>query len=499
MKKVITCFWILMLLPVFVVAQENGAKDIYQRQCEFDDFKKQRSERFQIFKDSLNKEFSRMLEKRWIDYQVFVGKRRPLKPGPDQLPVAPKDSADKESFELPIHKVVPIEEEKNDSIEGNQEGVQNMQKKKQLSLQYKNVDVNFYMETIKFDFPMNYESLSLEDLSEQSVADFWAELAKCDYEESVCQLMKQKQEMCLNDWALYDLTKTMASEFFLNRYAEQTVLTVFMLNQLGYEAKIGRVENQLVVLMPFQTVVYAVSYVLQEDVPYYIFSSYPQEPKDFSVVTTYSVDFSSSNIPLDMNIYKPIRFAWHSSGVSYSSDFWGNTVPFSINQNAMDFYKNYPQVDITLYANAEMSEEFQIWVDEQIKPCLDGLDEFDAVNLLLYFVQTEFEYMSDFDQFGYEKPFFCEENFYYAKNDCEDRAVLFSYLVRNLINAKIALLDYPDHIATAVHLDDDNIEGDYCMVGGQKYFVCDPTYIGATVGETMPKYRKIKADVLMLK
>ena len=126
-----------------------------------------------------------------------------------------------------------------------------------------------------------------------------------------------------------------------------------------------------------------------------------------AAISTYSVSFPNPTMPLDLNIYEPIHFVRQPSAVTYSSDFWGDAVPFQINQNAIDFYSRYPQVDIVFYANAEMSDELKVWADKQIKPFLKDLDEYEAVNVLLYFVQTEFEYASDLDQFGYEKPFFC--------------------------------------------------------------------------------------------
>ena len=499
MMKRIFWIWILLLLPSYMVAQDNGGKDRYQRQQDFEDFKKQRSVQFQAYKDSLNKEFSRMLEHKWEDYQVFVGNRRPSKPEPAQLPVAPQDTLIKEPVELPINRIVPTNMPVQPSLDKELEETHEVDAVDETPQQYKRVDVNFYMEKVQFDVPANYESLLLGGLSEKFVAKFWADLSNGDYDECVLQLKNQKHELQLNDWALYDMTKSMAGETFQKRYAEQTIFTVFVLNQLGIESKIGKSDNQLVVLMPAKTVIYANSYVLLENTPYYIFSCYPREQRSFSEISTYSVTFPNSTSPLDMNIYQPIRFVWQPSAVTYTSDFWGDAIPFQINQNVIDFYGRYPQVDIVFYANAEMSEDLKIWADKQIKPFLEDLDEYEAVNVLLFFVQTEFDYASDLDQFGYEKPFFCEENFYYAKNDCEDRAILFSYLVRNLVGAKIVLLDYPDHIATAVCLKDDTVKGDYYMVDGHKYFVCDPTYIGANIGETMPQYRKTKADIIIWK
>ena len=116
-------------------------------------------------------------------------------------------------------------------------------------------------------------------------------------------------------------------------------------------------------------------------------------------------------------------------------------------------------------------------------------------NILINFVQTAFQYQTDEQQFGYEKPFFVEELFYYPYSDCEDRSMLFSYLVRKLLGLDVVLLDYPNHIATAVCFKG-NVGGDYLMVNGRKYTVCDPTYIGASIGMTMPKFKTVAAKVL---
>ena len=85
--------------------------------------------------------------------------------------------------------------------------------------------------------------------------------------------------------------------------------------------------------------------------------------------------------------------------------------------------------------------------------------------------------------------------FYYPYCDCEDRAVLYSYLVRNLLKLDVVLLDYPNHIATAVCFNE-NVSGDFVTVEGKKYIVCDPTYIGASIGKAMPQFKRVAAKVL---
>ena len=59
----------------------------------------------------------------------------------------------------------------------------------------------------------------------------------------------------------------------------------------------------------------------------------------------------------------------------------------------------------------------------------------------------------------------------------------------------VVFLDYPNHIATAVHFNGE-VGGDYLMVDGKRYTVCDPTYIGASIGMTMPQFKTVPAKVL---
>ncbi|MDR1162198.1 MAG: hypothetical protein LBK45_07640, partial [Tannerellaceae bacterium] len=104
---------------------------------------------------------------------------------------------------------------------------------------------------------------------------------------------------------------------------------------------------------------------------------------------------------------------------------------------------------------------------------------------------------NDVEQFGREKYFFAEELLHYPFSDCEDRAILFSQLARRFAGLEVALLDYPNHVAAAVKLNEPT-EGDYVEIHGERYIVCDPTYIGAPIGKAMTHTRKEKAHVLVL-
>jgi hypothetical protein len=94
-------------------------------------------------------------------------------------------------------------------------------------------------------------------------------------------------------------------------------------------------------------------------------------------------------------------------------------------------------------------------------------------------------------------PLFGDETFFYPASDCEDRAILYSILVQELMGLEVVLLHYPGHLASAVHFKE-NVQGDYLIINGIKFLVCDPTYIGANIGHAMEEFKNIPATVIKL-
>ena len=134
----------------------------------------------------------------------------------------------------------------------------------------------------------------------------------------------------------------------------------------------------------------------------------------------------------------------------------------------------------------------------QMKEKLFGLSEQEAVERLLNWVQTAFVYEYDDVVWGYDRAFFAEETLFYPYADCEDRSILLSRLVRDLLGLKTVLIYYPGHLAMAVRFNMD-VSGDYVELNGERYIVCDPTYIGARVGMTMPDMDNKTAKAILLK
>ena len=169
------------------------------------------------------------------------------------------------------------------------------------------------------------------------------------------------------------------------------------------------------------------------------------------------------------------------------------------------FYGDYPTGhygdDIgtrwAMYANMPMEQSLRDSLYPVLRNALFGSTEQEAVNILLNWVQTGFVYEFDEKVWGGDRAFFPAETLYYPYCDCEDRSILFSRLVRDLLDLDVVLLYYPGHLASAVAFSYP-VGGDYLVYNDKHYTVCDPTYIGAPVGATMPKMDNATAKIIPL-
>jgi hypothetical protein len=58
-------------------------------------------------------------------------------------------------------------------------------------------------------------------------------------------------------------------------------------------------------------------------------------------------------------------------------------------------------------------------------------------------------------------------------------------------------LDYPGHISTAVRFNTE-VSGDSVVFEGNKFIICDPTYINADVGMAMPMFKDTTPKIIRL-
>jgi hypothetical protein len=480
-----------VLLSVSLQAQDGFEKYHREQQKAFAQYAQKEQEAFKSYRDSLNREFAVFLEKTWQTYPLTKPKPpidKPIpeppvydptapRPEPQKVPVVTPQPAPPEPAPTPpAPKPTPAPEEDK-----------------------------YPVKTSFFGTPVSLKAIAqpaahLTGVSEKEVAAYWLALSQMPYLDWTSEAMRIKTALLLNDWGLYQLLKKLFDVYIPNGARnEQTVFVVFMLNELGYRAQIGRSGNELLSLIAFSDMVYNTMYFTfgKSEGRYSVINP---SHKELSSVQSCAINYPEAATKGNMNLLLQTtpRLAVHKQSKALKSEKEAYTMEY--NKNMVDFYTTYPLTAFNLYADAPIEAIAKSSIEKLIEPHIKNKSQEEAVNWRLHFVQMKFVYKTDDEQFGYEKWNFAEETIASDYSDCDDRAILFAQLVRRLLGMPVVLIYYPGvHLATAVQFDNSATSGDYIMIEGKKYLICDPTYINANLGMAMPDLRNVAVEIKKVK
>ena len=458
-------------------SQENAQK-------EYEQFRQQAEQDYNDFRKRANEEYARFMGNPWTAFERQPAEEIPILPKPPtpvlvvpNTPPAPKPIPfdGKPLPPKPIDHPQPVEPLTPTTQPDVPETV-----------------VSFYGTDIIFHFSAN-KPLHMKNSSEGSVATLWKQLSGPEYDNLIAECLQNRNKLNLCDWGYVMMTEQVAETFCGGHTNEAVVLHMYLLTQSGYQMRIARANDKLCVLVGSDEKIYRYNYYRINNSKYYCFDksidqntlqifnrAYPKEKM-------MSLDMSQPNLTVKKTPPRTIKSKRYSMV---------NTT-IVLNQNLIDFYNSCPlNSEWELYSKASLSDMAKDALYPVLRKVIEGTTQAQAANILLNFVQTGFDYATDQQQFGYERPLYPDESLYYPFCDCEDRSILFACLVRELMGLDVVLLDYPEHLSTAVCFTED-IEGDYLMLDGKKYIACDPTYIGADIGMSMPTMRKYNPAVVM--
>jgi len=464
-------------------------------QSEFDAFAQQNQIEFDKYVEEIDKEFSDYLRRNWEEFRLFAGIKPDTTPKPLVLP----------KFDPAVPKIKPKEIPKEIFLQP-QSGmpepvilpVPNLpivikSEPEEPVVESEGTTLDFYGTKL----PINYDPGLAGDLPEEihntTIADFWDRINKVNYSGLIRMFNDIRTKMNLNDWGYYMLVKKTA-ELISPSKNYSKLLSWFLLTKSGYRVRVAYADNQIALMFPSSNTIYGLRYFQIDQVKFYAPEFQPNQ------IFTYEKDFPGASRVFDLNVYNALnigdQFAERTFNLSFKNREYSFTMKYNLNSIA--FYKDFPVCELSVYFDAVLTPRAKESIIEALKPHLNGLSSADAVDFLLNFVQNGFSYKTDQDQFnGEEKFFFPEEDFYYPYSDCDDRAVFFAYLVKELLGFKVIGIVYPGHVATAVRFPSDEA-GDFVMYKGEKYLIADPTYINAPFGLTMPGMVNAKAEIIEL-
>jgi len=475
---------------------------------DFELWKKQQQQAFQTFKDDRDLAFAEFLKRQWQEMQLMQGIIPDETPKPTDTPVytpptdAPPEGepdSDKEPAPAPQQtpSITPMPQpEAGSPLEPEPDELPSMPEPE---TSQRTLQLNFFDTSVTVSHQVGLNPPFGKSVNKEAISDFWEAMSRTNPANFLRQVRNYKQQMALNDWGYCLLLYRIGEQLYPEQRNAALLFVWFMLLKSGYAARAGYDANQIYLMLPSVNTVYDTPYVTvgNSGDRFYAVSLDGQPKRAAQSIYTYEGNYPGADRRIDFNIEQAPKLGNRAVHKTFRFNYKGKDIAFgvNVNQSLLDFFKNFPATDLSIRFRATLSIEAQLSLFEALKPLLDGVSKREALNLLLRFVQTAFSYETDQEQFGQEKALFPEETLGYEASDCEDRAVLFSFLVRKLLNLKVIGLDFPGHIATGVKLEADT-PGDAVVYEGERYLICDPTYINATCGVCMPQYKTINPAVI---
>lgn len=470
-------FFVLTMVTTLLNAEEPKEKQ-QNFQDKFDNFTNRQQDDFNQFLTQRDQEFVKMLKQNWQEFEQMAPLVRDVQPKPKNVPSVASSQIKISQQKAASTLASPLSEQIIKRVNGNYSTI--AQPKRD------SVSLSFFGNQVLLP---QVKVAKLESNNQQGLTQYWRDSAALNFTRVFAAINQYKISLALSDWALWTLVDQYAVELTTTNN-ESLALSWFLLNKLGYQSRVAFQDDSLALLMPAVQNVYAVNYYNFDGERYYLLAKF--NAKHLSgKITSYQSDYKPSGLKLDLSFTKTIKTTATIKNRKIAFRFIEeeregereeeHELTIEYDYQRIRYFSDYPQLDLVHYFQAPVDPITETSL-KQIVNVLSG-NKTQKLNQLLAVIHQAFPYAIDEQQFGKENYLMLEETLHYQASDCEDRAVLFAWLAKHLLRENVVALNYPGHVSTG-------IEKAGVIVSA------DPTYISAKIGQIMPDYINVKAEVI---
>ncbi len=349
--------------------------------------------------------------------------------------------------------------------------------------QYNNTSLsfNFFGEQVELPFKQSSFVDFTAPLSTQSINGFYKEISEVNYDLFIKTLLSYKEKLKLDDWLYYQLIRKTAQQISpkAENYARYTLYKWFLLTRSGYDATLKTNQQKILFYVQTNENIYNIPYYLKNNKQYVCLNYHDyggnidftkeifpdetvaasQNAKAFSYRVTRLPGFD----PAEYQV-KDLQFTYNENNYHYK---------VKLNPQIKTIFANYPTVDYESYFNIPLSIETYSSLIPLLKENVRGMSVKNGVDYLVHFTRNAFNFQPDVAVFGTEKRLSPEQTLLFDQSDCEDRAALFFYLVKEIYDLPMIVLNFPEHVTIGVKFD--KPMGTPIIYNGLKYTICEPT------------------------
>lgn len=338
------------------------------------------------------------------------------------------------------------------------------------------VQIRFFSEDLSIDYPKEMLLPLPATLKEQDMVAFYQALELTDYQILLKVLEEKKEQLLLNDWLFYDLMKRTVSAMTGPAKTANIELTCwFLLSKSGFDTRLTYLKNQQFVYVYTEDEVFEVPMITEKGRNYANLTSIPQNRKTNEAL--YMLNFIPNSKGQSFGFYlqqlphlksdiEQKHFSFQYRGEAYEMEV-------DVDKTSAEVMRTYPFIEEQQYLQIPLSQSIANSLLPKFKNWIQDLSKIEALELLVAFTRSSFQYKEDKEFFGRSKPMIADEVFIYPYSDCEDRSALFFCLTKELLDLPMIIVAFPDHLTVGVALEEEI--GAAIRFEGKDYYICDPT------------------------
>lgn len=490
----------LVAAATFAPSRAEDPEEFRRRiEQEYEEFSGEVNKSFSTFRERVNSEYADFMERPWKEARPSEPLRRPAEPKPGPAIAKDDDPAPRPSTD-PIKADTPRPYSAPDTRPQPIGPID----RSPIDRTIATATLNFY------GTPVEYPAVDLSDIKlagskPKDFASAWRKLSANRLDPLIASCIDTRQKLGLSDWHFFRAVDRISSRIAGKDTNLATLLTGYILSQAGYDIRFAVETETGSLRMLFSTTgtIYGLSRYHSGDQWYYPYNT------DRSATITMCDIAMPGTQPMSLAIDRSpsLAFAPAEKRTVSVHGYPSLTLSVTPNRNLIELLADYPEAgaarDVmsrwTTYAQTPASPQIVREVYPALRKAVEGKNQYQAVALLLKVAQS-FPYGYDDKIWGRERIFFMDESWNYPYSDCEDHAINFTRMVRDILGLETALLHYPGHIAAAVAITDGSSRGDCVTARGSshRYTVCDPTYFYVSPGATAPNYRATAPTLIPL-
>lgn len=341
--------------------------------------------------------------------------------------------------------------------------------------------IEFYGKTFNYNQDSTFSVSLQEEVSAVAAEKFYHDVLNSNFKPLIFALKEFRDQNQPNDWIYYQLIRKVAEQISpkAQNYFRYTLYKWFLMNKCGYDARIAMGNHQIIFFVRNDEDISDIPFFMSNEQKYMCLNAH-----DYGLISKQEIAYQ----PIDLRIpegkqsfsykilsmpdFKPDNYVEKNLNFSYQHKDYH--FKLKINPEVSKLFTNYPVVDFQSYFNIPLSRETYSSLIPVLKDNLKKMSQQKGVDYLMRFTRYAFLYESDQENFGQEKRLSPELTLMNTYSDCDDRAALFFYLVKEIYNLPMVAVLYPTHLTMAIQFDQPP-GGDYLIYKGKVYAFCEPT------------------------